>query len=68
MPLFEIAIVKKPTKKEAEEGTASEELIYWGEKPIIAKDKESAGLMVMRSKDIPEFDLNRVDLLIRPFA
>jgi hypothetical protein len=67
MPLFEVAILRRPTKKEHEDG-AGEELLY-GPKAMLAKDKETAGLMVMRSKDVPEdLDLNRADLIIRPFA
>jgi hypothetical protein len=68
MPLFEIVILKKATKKEIEDGNPAEELLY-GPKAMLARDKETAGLMVMRSKDVPDdLDLNKADLIIRPFG
>jgi hypothetical protein len=68
MPLYEIAILKKPTKKEAEEQGATEELLF-GPTPIVARDPQSALIAVIAQKneDI-KIDPNRCEVLIRPFA
>lgn len=47
MPLFEVAIVKKPSKKEIEEGI-TEQLVF-GPKAIIAKDHQGAGIAAVLS-------------------
>lgn len=66
--LFEVAITTKPTKKEMEEGTASEKLVY-GPKAVVAADINSAVIAIMMGEDKPpSFDPNRVNVLIRPFA
>lgn len=68
MPLFEVAILEKPTKKEFEEQGAVEKLIY-GPKAVVAKDAQSAGIAaVMGKTDIPEFKMERAQVLVRPFA
>jgi hypothetical protein len=64
MPLFEIAIIKKPTKKELDEGTGQEELLF-GPKTVLAKDEQAAGMMAVMGQNV---DLNRSQVLIRPFA
>jgi hypothetical protein len=43
MPLFEIAIIQKPTKKELDEGTGVEKLIF-GPTAVMAKDGQSAAI------------------------
>lgn len=68
MPLFEIAIVQVQTKKEAEEGTGSEKLLF-GPKFVLAKDGATAALSAMMGSDAPkDIDLNRSQVLVRPFA
>ena len=68
MPLFEIAILETPTKKEAEEGKA--EKLVFGPKPVIGKDSQSAALAAVMEN--PEaftgIDKSRMQVLVRPFA
>jgi hypothetical protein len=67
MPLFEVAIIKTPTKKEVEDGTGNEELIL-APTPVVARDANMAAIAVV-TKNPPEgFDPNRCTVLIRPFA
>ena len=66
MPLFEVAILERPTKKEEKDGKF-EKLIL---EPIfiMAKDLQSAGYSaVIKNKDI-DIDTDRMEVLIRPFA
>jgi hypothetical protein len=67
MPLFEVALVEKPTKKEQEDGTGREKLVF-GPEPVIAPNKESAAIALMRGGKVPEFDVQRTEVLVRPFA
>lgn len=67
MPLFEVAILQKPTKKEAEDGMS--EKIIFGPKPVIARDDQSAGFSALRDEEVPrDLDINRAEVLVRPFA
>ena len=66
MPLFEVAILERPTKKEADEGTAVEKLVY-GPKAVIATDAQSAAISAVM-EDAPKVDRTRMVVLIRPFA
>lgn len=66
MPLFEIAILQKPTKKEFEEG--GEEKLILGPKFSVAKDKESAALRCLLSERPENLDMARAEVLVRPFA
>ena len=69
MPLFEVAILEAPTKKEVEEGTGQEKLAF-GPSFVIAKDGQSAALRAIM--DAPEkasrIDKSRMQVLVRPFA
>lgn len=68
MPLFEVAIVKKPTKKEAEEGTVEETLLF-GPKFVIARDGQTAAIKAVMGEDAPKgMDLSRAEVQIRPFV
>jgi hypothetical protein len=68
MPLFEVAIIQKPTKKEAEEGTGSEKLLF-GPKAVLAKDGQTAAIAAVTGKDAPQdLDMTRAEVLVRPFA
>lgn len=64
MPLYEVAILEKPTKKEAEEG-AREKLVF-GPKAIVAKDAQSAATIAVIGE---KFDVNpdQLEILTRPF-
>jgi len=65
--VFQVCLVKKPTKKEAEDGI-QEELIL-APTAVIANDDKSAGVQaVMQNKDKITGDLSRVEVLVRPFA
>jgi len=69
MPLFEVAILEMPTKKEIEDGTGIEKLVF-GPKFVVAKDAQSAAIKaimedVSKAQDI---DKNKMQVLVRPFA
>jgi hypothetical protein len=68
MPLFEVAILQIPTKKEMEDGTGVEKLLF-GPKCVIARDDQSAGIAAVTGEDAPKgLDMNRAQVIIRPFA
>lgn len=67
MPLFEVAIIEKPTKKDAEDG-ASEKLVF-GPKAVVARDGQSAAIAAVMGGDVPNtLDRQRMEVLVRPFA
>lgn len=65
MPLFEVAVIEHPTKKDREEG-AQDKLVF-GPKAIIAKDPQSAAIAAVMGEKIA-MDPERIEVLIRPFA
>ncbi len=68
MPLFEVAIIKKPTKKELEEGTGTELLVF-GPEPVIARDGQSAAITAVTGPKAPQgLDMTRAEVIVRPFA
>lgn len=68
MPLFEVAIIQKATKKELEDGAVAEKLIM-SPKYVIARDPQTAGLIALTGGDAPAgVDLNKAEVLVRPFA
>jgi hypothetical protein len=68
MPLFDVAIIQKPTKKEIEEGTGVEKLLF-GPKSVLARDGQTAAIAAVTGPDAPEsLDMNRAEVLVRPFA
>jgi hypothetical protein len=66
MPLFEVAILENPTKKEIEEGTATEKLVY-GPKAVVASDAQSAAISAVMD-DAPKVDRTRMKVIVRPFV
>lgn len=67
MPLFEVAILSKPTKKESEEG-ASEKLAF-GPKAVVARDGQSAAIAAVMDGEVPkDIEKSRMEVLVRPFA
>lgn len=64
MPLFEVAIIRKPSTKEAEDG-ALETLLY-GPVTIIAKDKRIAEFQAIADAQISDTD--RLEVLARSFS
>jgi hypothetical protein len=68
MPLFEVAVLQSPTKKEVEEGTGAEKLIF-GPKPVVSRDAQSAALVALLEGGLPDgTDKSRINVLVRPFA
>jgi hypothetical protein len=68
MPLFEVAILQKMTKKELEEGTGREVLLF-GPKAVVARDGQSAAIAAVTGTDAPaNLDMNRAEVIVRPFA
>lgn len=65
--LFEVAVVELPLKKDVEENGALEKLVF-GPTFVVAKDQASAGLKALRSVDAKDIDIDRSQVLIRPFA
>lgn len=66
MPLFEVALIQQPTKKEAEEGQG--ETLIMPPTPVIAKEPQSAAVIaVAQNKDKITGELSRVEVLVRPF-
>lgn len=67
MPLFEVAVIQKPTKKEAEEGGI--EKLLFGPRAVVARDAQAAAIGAVMGGDMPkDADLTRIDVLIRPFS
>lgn len=68
MPLFEVAIIQKQSKKEAEDGVGGEKLLF-GPKFVMARDGQNAALSAVMGADAPkDIDLSRAEVLVRPFA
>jgi hypothetical protein len=68
MPLFEVAIIQKQTKKEAEDGVGGEKLLM-APRFILARDGQTAAMMAMMAGDAPkDVDLNKSEVVVRPFA
>ena len=67
MPLFEVCIVKTPTRKELEDGAL--ETVVVEPKLIVARDSQAAGFeAVFNAKLDPSQDRSRLEVLVRPFA
>ncbi len=66
MPLYEVAILERPTKKESEEG-AVEKLVF-GPKAVVARDPQSAAIAAVMGGEAPKVDMQRAEVLVRPFA
>ena len=66
MPLFEVAILEKPTAKELESGQC--EKLVFGPKSIVAADEQSAAIgAVMDNAETLHVDKSRMEVLVRPF-
>jgi hypothetical protein len=66
MPLFEVAILETPTKKDAEEGRG--ERLVFGPKAVVAKDGQSAAINAVLDGEKIDADRSRMTVLVRPFA
>ena len=69
MALFEVAIMQVPTKKEIEEGTGEEALVF-GPAFVTAKDGQAAAIKAVLNNPQKTADINqdRMQVLVRPFA
>ena len=69
MPLFEVAIMEVPSKKEQDEGTGQEKLAF-GPTFVVAKDAQSAALKAVleNPEKAATVDKSKVAVLVRPFA
>ena len=66
MPLFEVAILERPTPKQEEDG-AQEKLVF-GPKAVVANDPQSAAISAVLDGEKPKVDRSRMEVLVRPFA
>lgn len=67
MPLFEVAIIRKPTKKEVDEGTGQEGIIL-PPTPVVARDPQGAVIAAVMTKNPEGFDPNKCEVVVRPFG
>ena len=69
MPLFEVAILETPTKKEIEDGTGNEKLVF-GPRFVVARDGQSAAMKAVLENptDVATVNKERMAILVRPFA
>ena len=69
MPLFEVAIMEVPTKKEVEEGTGEEKLAF-GPTFVVAKDGQSAAIRAVleNAGKVGEINKDKMQVLVRPFV
>lgn len=66
MPLFEVVILEKPTKKQEKDGEL--ERIVLPPTAVVASDEQSAGFSVVMDNVDLQFDKKRMQVLIRPFG
>ncbi len=67
MPLFEVAIIRKPTKKEIDEGNGLEGLVL-PPTAVVARDASNAVIAaVTKDGGVKDFDANKCEVLVRPF-
>ena len=62
--LYDVAILEKPTKKEAEAG--KKEKLKYGPQAIVADTEEGARIQAIKA--CPDIDTDRAQVLIRPFS
>lgn len=65
MPLYEVAVLERPTKKEAEEG-AIERLII-APKAVMARNEQAAVIAATRGPELDKVDYDRIEVKVRPF-
>lgn len=67
MPLFEVAMIEKPTKKQAEDGQG--EKLVMPPRAVLARDNNSAAIAAILDGALPaDVDRSRLEVLVRPFA
>lgn len=66
MPLYEVAILQRPTKKEAEDGIC--ETLVFGPTSVVAADEQGAVVSAVRKGTVStDVDDSRLSVLVRPF-
>ena len=66
MPLFEVAVLERPTKNDADEGKG--ERLVFGPVAVVANDAQSAAIVAVLDQTKVEVDRARMLVLVRPFA
>lgn len=66
MPLFEVAILEKPTHKDEEEGK-SERLVL-GPIAVVAPTPQAAAIAAVLDSPPQGLDRSRMEVLVRPFV
>ena len=67
MPLYEVAIIEKPTRKDAEDGAV--ERLVLSPKAVIAKDEQAAAISSVMDNALGEgVDRTRMEVIVRPFV
>ena len=69
MPLFEVAIMELPSKKEKEEGNTLEKLVF-GPQFVVATDAQAAALKAVleNPEKAAQVNRDRMAVLVRPFS
>jgi hypothetical protein len=69
MPLYEGAILEQPTKKEMDEENKTERLVF-GPKAFTARNPASASMVLgqLAADAVKDVDVNKLEVLIRPFG
>ncbi len=66
MPLFDVAILERATKKEAEDGKGDR--LVLAPTSVVAADEQSAAIAAaLANKELGTIDLTRMEVLVRPF-
>jgi len=65
MPLYEVVVLERPTKKEAEEGAIEKLLI--APKAVVARNEQSAVIAATRGPELEKVDFDRLEVKVRPF-
>src|SRR5262245_40800949 len=67
MPVFEVVVIEKPTKKQQDEGGI--ERLVFGPRAVVSQDAQAAAIGAVTGGDFPkDVDMQRIDVLIRPFS
>ena len=66
--LYEVAIIKKPTKKEIEDGTGVEKLLLPPTCVLAANPQGAVIVAVTKDGGVQDFDANYCEVLVRPFG
>jgi hypothetical protein len=69
MPLYGVAIVEHPTKKQVEEGAWADKLVF-GPAWVTARDPQTAAIAVVagNSSVISGLDMAKCEVLVSPFV